>query len=63
MDVTIQSHYRAKDLMALFGIGRSTLYDWVHQEILPKPIKLGRSSIWLKDEIDNVIQVRKDARK
>lgn len=64
MDMEIQAHYRAKDLLLLFGIGKSTLYEWVlQQEMLPRPIKMGRSSIWLKDEVDKAIQVRKNARK
>lgn len=62
MGTSIQGHYRAKDLQKLFGIGQSTLYEWVQQEILPKPIKMGRSSIWLKEEIDEVIEQRKQAR-
>ncbi len=57
-----QAHYRAKDLQKLFGIGQSTLYDWIQRQILPKPVKLGRTSIWIREEIDAVIEERKQAR-
>lgn len=55
-------HYRIKDVMKLFGIGRSTVYDLIDREILKPPIKLGRTSVFLKEEIDAVIEERKSAR-
>lgn len=55
-------NYRIKDIMHLFGIGRSTVYEYVQRQILPPPIKLGRTSIWLKSEIDAVIEQQKKAR-
>lgn len=59
---TIQENYRAKDVQKLFGIGQSTLYDHIKKGILPKPIKLGRTSVWIREEIDAVIEERKQAR-
>lgn len=58
----IEQHYRGKDIQKMFGIGQSTMYEYIQQKILPKPIKLGRTSIWLKSEIDAVIEERKAAR-
>lgn len=58
-----EQNYRIEALKALFGgIGNSTVYDLIKKEILPKPIKIGRSSVWIKDEVDAVIEERKKAR-
>jgi len=60
--MSIESNYRIEDIMLIFGIGRSTVYDLIKRNILPKPLKLGGSSIWLRSEIDGVIEERKNAR-
>ena len=57
-----QDNYRAKDVQKLLGISSSTLYDLISRGLLPRPIKLGRSSIWLREEIEAVIEERKNAR-
>ena len=57
-----QDNYRAKDVQKLLGISSSTLYDLISRGLLPQPIKLGRSSIWLREEIEAVIEERKHAR-
>ena len=57
-----QDNYRAKDVQKLLGISSSTLYDLISRGLLPRPIKLGRSSIWLREEIEAVIEERKSAR-
>lgn len=62
MEPQIEQHYRGRDIQQMFGIGQSTMYEYIQQEILPKPIKLGRTSIWLKSEIDAVIEKRKAVR-
>jgi len=60
--MSIESNYRIEDIMLIFGIGRSTVYDLIKKNTLPQPIKLGRSAIWLRSEIDSVIEERKNAR-
>jgi len=62
MGAVLEHNYRGKDVQKLFGIGQSTMYEYIQQGILPRPIKLGRTSIWLKSEIDTVIEERKQAR-
>ena len=62
MESQIEKHYRGRDIQEIFGIGQSTMYEYIQQGILPKPIKLGRTSIWLKSEIDEVIEKQKTAR-
>jgi predicted DNA-binding transcriptional regulator AlpA len=58
----IQDNYRAKDMQRLLGISSSTLYDLISRGLLPRPIKLGRSSIWLREEVEACIEERKNAR-
>ena len=58
----IQNNYRITDIMQIFGIGRSTVYDLIKKNILPQPLKLGGSSIWLRSEIDDVIKELQIAR-
>lgn len=58
----LEPHYRGRDVQKLFGIGQSTMYEYINQGVLPKPIKLGRTSVWLRNEIDAVINDRIAAR-
>lgn len=62
MESQIEKHYRGRDIQEMFGIAQSTMYEYIQQGILPKPIKLGRTSIWLKSEIDEVVEKQKLAR-
>lgn len=55
-------NYRLIDLQRLFGVSRSTIYYDIQRGILPQPIKIGRTSVWLRDEIDRVIERQKAAR-
>ena len=55
-------NYRISDVMQLFGIGRSTVYDLINKNILPRPIKLNRTSVFIKEEIDELIEELKKAR-
>ena len=57
-----EKNLRIGALMDLLGIGRSTVYDLIKKNQLPEPLKIGRSSVWLKSEIDAVIEERKSAR-
>jgi prophage regulatory protein len=50
---------RIADVMDLLKIRRSSVYEYVKRGILPKPIKLGRTSIWIRSEIDEVIERQK----
>jgi len=62
MNSTVEQHYRGRDIQKMFGISQSSMYEYIAKGILPKPLKLGRTSIWLKEEIDEVIEERKQAR-
>jgi len=62
MGSSIEQNYRGRDVQKIFGIGQSTMYEYIKQGVLPRPIKLGRTSVWLRSEIDAVIEDRKQAR-
>jgi predicted DNA-binding transcriptional regulator AlpA len=36
----------ARDVAEILSINVRTLWRWVHQEIIPPPIKIGRSTRW-----------------
>ncbi|WP_154224592.1 helix-turn-helix transcriptional regulator [Marinicella rhabdoformis] len=54
--------YSTKELCSIFQIHKSTVRRWVIDGTLPAPIKLGRSTRFLKSEIDQIIQAKKDER-
>jgi prophage regulatory protein len=47
----------------LTGLPRSTLYLYMKSSEFPKPVKLGVRSVgWIKEEVDDWLRKRKDAR-
>jgi excisionase family DNA binding protein len=52
MDV---SYLRMKEVIVLMRISKSTVYSWIQQGIFPKPTKIGRVSLWNKEEVLNFI--------
>ncbi len=54
---------RLTEVLALCGKSRSSVYDAMKRDEFPKPVKLsGRSSAWVKTEIDTWIYSRIRAR-
>jgi len=53
-------YLRAKQLCQKFSICKSNLYDKVAKGILPKPLKFGRTSLWIESEIEDVIERQTD---
>lgn len=48
---------RMKEVLAICGKSRSSVYDAIRKGDFPKPVKLhGRSSAWIKSEIEQWIQ-------
>ena len=39
-------------LQVYLGIGRSRIYGLINSGSFPKPIKIGKSSRWVKSEVD-----------
>ena len=44
------------------GINPATLYRKIRQGILPKPVKIGSSSRWLREECEATLQQMVDGR-
>lgn len=60
---------RCKDVIAILGIGKSTLYDWINHNskrydpTFPKSFKIGSASVgWDENEINTWIDKRKESR-
>jgi len=49
-------------LAAYVAMGRSRIYALIDEDKFPRPIKIGRSSRWLKSEIDSWIAEQVAAR-
>ena len=46
---------RTDDIRQIFGIGATTMWRWVSNGTLPKPIKVGRLNFWRQSDIDQVL--------
>jgi prophage regulatory protein len=45
--MTIQKHYRRREIEALTGLARSTLYDLMSKGLFPRPVKItGKAVAW-----------------
>lgn len=50
---------RLKDVMSLTGLGRSTIYKFMDDEVFPKTIPLGgRAVAWVESEIEEWMEQR-----
>jgi predicted DNA-binding transcriptional regulator AlpA len=47
-----KDYIQATRLMKQWGISYKCLYTWISQEILPRPIKLGRRLLFCKDDME-----------
>lgn len=55
---------RLKDVLAICGKSRSSVYEAIKKGEFPKPVKLqGRSSAWVKSEIEQWVQSCINARR
>jgi predicted DNA-binding transcriptional regulator AlpA len=49
--------YQSSDIMTMFGISRATVWRWVKNGTLPKPVKFGtRLNVWKPDQIEDFIE-------
>jgi predicted DNA-binding transcriptional regulator AlpA len=53
---------RPKEAQARLGIGHSKFYDAIKKGELPKPVRFGRVTGLLEDELEEVIRSLKTAR-
>lgn len=45
-------------ITSLTGLTDKWFYKLIKDEVFPKPIKMGRSSLWLKSEVEAWLQKR-----
>ena len=50
-----------KEVAAMLGCGRSTLWRWTDEGVIPKPLKLGGLSRWRQTTIQRVIEKAEQA--
>ncbi len=48
--------YGLKEAMKVTGLGRSAWLERVRDGIAPKPIKIGRRTLWVKSEVHEWIE-------
>jgi len=53
---------RNEDCHFFGGINPATLYRKIRQGVLPKPVKIGGSSRWLRSECEAVLKAMVDGR-
>ena len=54
---------RMREVLVICGKSRSSVYEAIQKGQFPKPVKLGgRSSAWVKSEIDQWLRARMTAR-
>ena len=66
MSVTSSIHtrkyLRAQELATMLAVHRTTLWRWVHEGHLPRPVRLGPNTVaWDSTQIDAWLAVREDA--
>ena len=50
---------RRKDVEAMIGLSRSTIYKLISQEMFPKPVQLGRRAVgWRLSDIEAWLNTR-----
>lgn len=47
---------RLKQICEKVGVKRSKIYELVSEGKLPRPIKMGRASVWLDSEVDEALK-------
>jgi predicted DNA-binding transcriptional regulator AlpA len=53
IEIAGKEYIQATALMKQWGISYKCLYTWICQEILPRPIKLGRRLLFCKNEVED----------
>jgi len=47
---------RSRDVLNKVGLRKSNLYKMIGEGLFPKPIKVGRASLWIEEEVDAVLK-------
>lgn len=60
-NVAINSPYmRAKQMAEAFNVTKSTIWNWTKNGIIPKPITIGRCTVWDTEEVFNTVKQHKE---
>lgn len=46
---------RDEDVAKMLGCGKSTVWRWAAEGVIPKPVKIGGLSRWLASEIEALV--------
>lgn len=52
---SIARFYRLKDLIDVLRIKRTKIYSLVKEGSLPRPLKIGRASVWKAKDVNDFI--------
>lgn len=51
--------YREKDVLALLGVSKATLWRWRREGVFPHPIQLGPNTVgWRRGDVDEWLASR-----
>jgi prophage regulatory protein len=46
---------RLRDVVAILKVSRATVYVWIKQGRFPKPLKMGRATVWRSSQIEQFL--------
>lgn len=49
-------------VIAKTSVSKTTLYGQIKANAFPRPVKIGRKSVWVEDEIDAWLKTQADSR-
>ena len=62
--IPTRQYIRAQELAAMLAVHRTTLWRWVHDGHLPRPVKLGSNTVaWESTQIDAWLAAREAEQK
>jgi len=53
---------RLPEVMGTLGLSRASVYALIQKGALARPVKIGRTSVWLRSEVQAFLAARKAAR-
>ncbi len=48
--------YKIKELTNIIGLSKAHIYRLIKEGKFPKPVKIGKSSLWLRKDIENWLE-------
>lgn len=48
---------RLKQVEVKLGIKKTKIYSLIQEGKLPSPVKIGRASVWIEEEINNALMI------